>query len=238
MNFETADGSILRLQQLLARLDYSPLRFVPSGHPLAPNDGTAQLQALYDPPAGRFVWRYHGWPRRLRRMWHPGSYSVFTKGLVMSFQADRGLTPNGARTGTLWSNLVAAIEQHTVNTGGYNYALADKQAPETLTIWHNGQVVLRTPANTGIPVSPTPDGTFPVYLRLRSQVMRGKNPDGTSYADPVQFVAYFHQSDAVHYMDRADYGIPQSLGCVELPLPAAAKAWPYLAYGTLVTVVH
>ncbi len=41
---------------------------------------------------------------------------------------------------------------------------------------------------------------------------------------------------AVHYFPRASYGFPQSLGCVELPLGPAAKAWPFLTYGTLVTV--
>ena len=35
---------------------------------------------------------------------------------------------------------------------------------------------------------------------------------------------------------RASFGTPQSLGCVELPLDAAAKVWPYTPIGTLVTV--
>jgi hypothetical protein len=41
---------------------------------------------------------------------------------------------------------------------------------------------------------------------------------------------------AVHYIARGSYGYPQSLGCVELPYSAAAAAYPYLPYGTLVTV--
>jgi hypothetical protein len=40
----------------------------------------------------------------------------------------------------------------------------------------------------------------------------------------------------VHYYLRGSYGFPQSLGCVELPMNEAAKAWPYLTYGSLVTV--
>lgn len=156
----------------------------------------------------------------------------------MSFQADHGLPANGRVTASLWRALLGAIETHAVNTGGYNYALTNKAAPETITIYHNGKVVLRSPANTGVPQSPTPDGTFPVYTRLRSQVMRGTNPNGQPYADLVQYIAYFHKNDAVHYMDRADYGIPQSLGCIELPIADAAAAWPYLAYGTLVTVIN
>jgi hypothetical protein len=114
--------------------------------------------------------------------------------------------------------------------------VASKASPETLTIWHNGRQVLKTLANTGISVAPTADGTYPVYLRYYYQVMKGTNPDGSKYADPVWNVAYFNAGDAVHYFPRSSFGYPQSLGCVELPWNAAAKAWPYLTYGSLVTV--
>ena len=123
-----------------------------------------------------------------------------------------------------------------MNQNGYTYAVASKSTPETLTIYHNGHVVLRTLANTGIPVSPTVDGTFPVYERFRFQIMRGVNPDGSAYADPVSYVSYFNGGDAVHYFPRGSYGFQQSLGCVELPWNSAARAYPYLTYGSLVTV--
>jgi hypothetical protein len=236
--FRVANGSILRLQQLLSLLDYSPLAWTPTASPLAPTDTRSQIAALYRPPGGTFAWRNTGWPARLRRMWQPGVDNVFTRGLIMSFQADHELDPDGAVTSALWLTLVDALSSGTLNTGGYDYALADKIPPETLTIYHDGSVVLRSPANTGVAASPTPDGTFPVNTRLRRQVMKGTNPNGQHYADLVQYIAYFHGNDAVHYMNRDDYGIPQSLGCVELPLADAAKAWPYLAYGTLVTVIN
>jgi hypothetical protein len=38
------------------------------------------------------------------------------------------------------------------------------------------------------------------------------------------------------YFSRGGYGYNQSLGCVELPSAAAKMAYPYLTYGTLVTV--
>jgi lipoprotein-anchoring transpeptidase ErfK/SrfK len=37
-------------------------------------------------------------------------------------------------------------------------------------------------------------------------------------------------------MQRSSYGTAQSLGCVELPLSEAKQAYPYLTYGSLVTV--
>jgi hypothetical protein len=136
----------------------------------------------------------------------------------------------------LWAALFRAAAGGQSNKTGYTYALATKGSPERLTIWHDGQVVLRSLANTGISVAPTVDGTFPVYLRFRFQIMRGTNPDGSKYADPVSFVAYFNGGDAVHYFPRGSYGSPQSLGCVELPYHQAELAWPYLGYGSLVTV--
>jgi hypothetical protein len=236
--YRIANGSVLRLQQLLSLLDYSPLAWTPKTPLIATTDTVAQNAALYDPPDGTFSWRNQGWPRRLRVLWAPGADNVFTKGLVMSFQADHALTTNGRVSAELWSAVLEALATDNVNTGGYNFAIGNKAAPQSLTIYHDGRVILTSPANTGIAGSPTPDGTFPVNTRLRRQIMHGTNPDGSHYADLVQYIAYFHGNDAVHFMNRADYGIPQSLGCIELPLADAARAWPYLAYGTLVSIIN
>ena len=235
---QIANGSIVRLQQLLSLTDYSPLRWRPERPRLSIKNAVGQRAALYGALNGKFLWRYSGWPANLQALWKSGVYNVFTEGMVMSFQADHGLTPNGTLSSTLWSMLLGAYQAQKENSGGYNYALANKASPQTLTIWHNGHVVLTSPSNTGISVSPTVDGNFAVYLRLRSQIMKGTNPNGSHYADPVQFVAYFNGNDAVHYMPRAQYGYPQSLGCIELPLQNAATAWPYLAYGTIVSVIN
>ena len=237
-HFRIRNGSVERLQQLLSLLNYSPLAWTPAGVPIASSDTAGNLAAMFTPPTGTFAWRNPGWPSQLRAMWHEGANNVFTRGLIMSFQADHALPTSGRVSSALWTALIDATQNGVVNAGGYNYALANKSAPQSLTIYHDGAIVLRSQANMGIANSPTPDGTFPVYTRLRQQVMRGANPNGQKYADLVQYIAYFHGNDAVHYMDRADYGIPQSLGCVELPLADAAKAWPYLAYGTLVTIIN
>ena len=235
--FKIVDGSTTRLQQLLSLLDYSPLAFRASGPSIGNANTAAQRQALFAPPAGTFTWRNRGWPSQLVGMWQAGAYGVMTKGLVMEFEADHEVATDGQTSTALWQALLSALAAGQVNSGGYNYALANQTQPESLTIWHDGLVVVHVPANTGIAQAPTVDGNFNVFARFRNQVMRGKNPDGSTYADPVQYVAYFNGGDAVHYIPRASYGIPQSLGCVELDLADAAKAWPYLAYGTIVSVV-
>lgn len=236
-HFSVANGSVLRLQQLMSILDYSPLSWTPTGAPIAAGDTAAQAAAAFTPPAGTFAWRQAGWPTNLTALWQPGTYNQMTKGLVMAFEADHGLTVDGIAGPQVWSSLLRAVAANQVNTGGYNFALASEARPETLTIWHNGAQVFHNLANTGIAQAPTALGTFNVYERLRNQVMRGTNPDGSTYADPVQYVAYFNGGDAVHYIYRYSYGYPQSLGCVELPLQAASVAWPYLSYGTVVQVV-
>lgn len=154
----------------------------------------------------------------------------------MAFQAQHGLAISGAVGARVWRALFAAADKGERNAVGYTYAVATTRSPQTLTIWHDGRVVLRSLTNTGIAVAPTASGTFPVYRRFPNAIMSGTNPDGSHYAVPVSFVSYFHGGDAVHYFPRGSYGWPQSLGCVELPYQAAARAYPLLTYGSLVTV--
>ena len=121
--------------------------------------------------------------------------------------------------------------------GGYTYVFVDETLPQTLTLWHDGRVVLRTLVNTGVASRPTDLGTFPVYAHLTSTTMTGTNPDGSHYSDPgVPWVNYFSGGDAVHGFYRGSYGWPQSVGCVEVPVPTAEQIFPYVQVGTLVTV--
>ena len=234
----TAGWSVLRLQQLLAQLGYLPRAFQAADPASAlPGSVPGELASVYAPPAGRLVWKA-GYPHILTTLWG-GPGSLMIQGAVRAFQADHGLVMTGQMTQPLWMALLRAAAHGQRSRHGYTYAWASKgtaTTPETLTVWHNGHVVLHSLANTGIPASPTADGTYPVYLRYYFQIMRGTNPDGSTYADPVYYVAYFNGGDAVHYYPRGSYGFPQSLGCVELPWNAAKHVWPYLSYGPLVTV--
>jgi hypothetical protein len=240
VHFRTGAWSLVRLDQLLAELGYLPMTWAPDAGAAAPDpaDAAGQRFAAFDPPAGQFTWD-HGYPAEMRTFWKAGSKnSLMAQGAVMAFENDHGMAMDGIAGTAVWRALFKAEAKGQANKAGYTYARATKYSPETLTIWHNGHRVFRALANTGIPAAPTESGTAPVYLRYRYQVMKGTNPDGSKYADPVQFVAYFRAGEAVHYFPRYSYGSPQSLGCVELPLGAAAKAWPFLTYGSLVTVTN
>ncbi len=235
-SFPTGAFSTLRLQQLLAQLGYLPLSWAPAGNAIAASDARAQVAAAYAPPAGTFTWQ-SGYPSTLGTLWQQGAGNMIDTGAIRAFEFQNGLTMDGVAGPKVWQALLRDVAAGKHNTVGYTYALASKASPETLTIWHDGPQVLQSLANTGIAASPTADGTFPVYERLPFQVMKGSNPNGTHYADPVQNVSYFNGGDAVHYIARASYGWPQSLGCVELPLSQSAVAYRYLTYGSLVTVM-
>ena len=176
-------------------------------------------------------------PSQLTSQWKVGQDNMLDQGAIRAFESTEGLTMDGVAGPQVWADLLTAAGKNQLNPNGYSYALASQESPhESLKVWHNGKLILSTAANTGIPGASTVDGTFPVYERLQFQIMKGTNPDGSKYADPVYWIAYFNGGDAVHYFNRPAYGYYQSLGCVELPWTQAKFIWPYLTYGTLVTV--
>ncbi len=239
VKFTTGSFSTLRLQQLLTQLGYLPLTWTsasPAAAPVPAGDANAQLSAAYDPPAGTFAFE-PGYPSELTSQWRTGTDNILVDGAVRAFEFNQGLTMDGIAGPQVWSDLLTAVAKGKDNPSGYTYALADQDSPnETLRVWHDGKLILDTPANTGIPASPTADGTFPVYLKFQVTQMKGNNPDGTPYDDTVYWVSYFNGGDAVHYFPRPGYGYYQSLGCVEIQWNPAEYIWPYLTYGSLVTV--
>ena len=240
LHFRIGTYRTARLDQLLAQLGYLPLTWTASAGATVPaaTDAAGQLAAAYNPPAGSFSWQ-PGYPSELQNFWQGGAVtSLIMKGAVMAFESDHAIAMDGVAGPQVWTALLKAVAAGQSNKHGYTYAIAREGNPETLTIWHDGRQVLRTLANTGISAAPTTLGTAPVYLRYLHQIMKGKNPDGTKYADPVSYVSYFRSGEAVHFFNRGSYGFPQSLGCVELPLSDAKKAYPYLTFGSLVTVAR
>jgi len=235
-SFTTGSFSTLALQQVLTRLGYLPLTWTPRSKPfVTPGNAHAVLFAAYKPPAGTFGWT-GSYPSSLTNQWKAGSANILDVGAVRAFESVTGLTMDGVAGHKVWSDLLSAVAKGKNNPNGYSYALVSQHYPETLILWHNGRVVLKTLVNTGIPGRPTVDGTFPVYLKFYFTYMKGTNPDGSKYNDPVYYANYFNGGDAVHQFDRYSYGSYQSLGCVELPWAAAKTAYSYLSYGSLVTV--
>ena len=229
-------GSTLRLQQLLAQAGYLPVHWRPAGAAVA-RTPSAEAAAAVDPPNGSFSWRYPNTPHQLQAMWSPGQANVITKGAVMKFENGSNLTVDGLAGPTVWRALLSdAIAGKRLNEG-YSYVYVHRETPETMTLWHAGRTIITSPANTGISGAETELGTFPVFEHIPEGTMSGTNPDGSHYEDPgIKWISYFNGGDALHNFDRASFGSPQSLGCVELPLAASAEIWPYTPIGTLVTI--
>ena len=229
-------GSTLRLQQLLADGGYLPVSWRAHGAPVA-RTARAQAQAAVDPPAGSFSWRYGDTPHQLQAMWAPGQANTITRGALMKFENTHGLTADGVAGATVWRALLSDAIAGRKLTSGYSYVYVRREVPEMLTLWHDGRTVLTSPANTGISGAETALGTYPVFEHIPEGTMSGTNPDGSHYSDPgIKWISYFNGGDALHNFDRASFGTPQSLGCVELPLAASAAIYPYTPIGTLVTV--
>ncbi|HET8751564.1 MAG TPA: L,D-transpeptidase family protein [Gaiellaceae bacterium] len=235
LTWSVAAGSTLRLQEILARLGYLPLGWRPDTDP--PPTPAGEVAAAVSPPHGTFSWRYAQTPSSLRTLWKPGAWNVVTQGAVMRFEDEHGLATDGVAGPQVWRALLRDDLSGRRSDAGYSYVFVHETVPQSLSLWHNGRVIVTSPGNTGIAQAPTAPGTWPVFEHIPVGTMSGTNPDGSHYHDPgIRWISYFHGGDALHAFPRASFGTPQSLGCVELPLAAAAQVWPYTPIGTLVTI--
>ena len=233
LSWTSEGGSVLRLQQVLAVLGYLPLTWTP----LASQSSLSPTRQLYSPPPGTFSWRYPGTPPSLQASFQAGADDRMTQGAMIAFERSHGIAAYSTIRPLIWPVLLSAEASGINNPNGYSYTMVSTATPESMTIWHDGNVVFHTLVNTGLPQTPTPNGTFFVYLRYPTQTMRGTNINGSYYTDHgVKWVNYITGSVAIHGFIRASYGFPQSLGCIELPVPEAAIAWNLLHYGSLVNI--
>lgn len=249
LRFQVATQSVGLAQVLLARLHYLPLRDPTDLQPVAgrrpaPGASPSPPPTPVDPdPASQLTWRYPSTPAAVQALWEPGVDSTMTQGAIVQFERVHGLEsgsypPYGTSlSAPLWQALLQAAVSGNEDPDPYAVAEVSESEPEHLTIWSNGAPVLDTLVNTGIPGGATPTGAYFVYLRYRSQTMRGTTVSGTPYVYPdVPDVNYFSGNFAIHGFERASYGFPQSQGCVEVPLAEAPVVFGDLHYGSLVLV--
>jgi peptidoglycan hydrolase-like protein with peptidoglycan-binding domain len=240
VEWEVPAGSEARLQQMLAELGYLPYKF--TGEIVDKTPEAQVAAATTETPKGHFTPRWGNTPSGLKELWQD-EREVLVEGALMSYQERNGLEVDGVAGPEVWEAIMKSVIAGDVKPekgagNGYSWSHVSESSPETVSIWHNGKWVLTDiSANTGIPGAETELGTHNVYLRYEETTMSGENPDGSKYVDPgIMWVSYFYGGDALHAFDRASYGSPQSLGCVEMALEDAAAVWPYTPIGTPVTV--
>ena len=235
VKFSVACPSTKALQEALARLNYLPYKLesfsgVNLNVPLT--TGLAAERAYALP---------HGWLRPAYRdapSLAAGTMDPTTTGALEVWEQDHDVAVGTAPDTAIWRRLLLEEAMNARNPHAYTWVtVTENTDPELLKVHENGHVEITTPANTGIPGRATATGEFPIYVRYTSTTMSGTNPDGSHYDDPgVPWVNYFNGGDAVHGFPRASYGFPQSLGCVELPIPTAEKVFYQLMVGDMVDV--
>jgi lipoprotein-anchoring transpeptidase ErfK/SrfK len=99
---------------------------------------------------------------------------------------------------------------------------------QSLTLYKDGAVVLRTPVTTGRPALPTPVGSYDIAWRRSPYTFISPWPEGNPYYYPpahVRWAMYFFDNDFLHdsyepagaYGKGSNYGPYASHGCVHVP---------------------
>ncbi|NDJ62937.1 MAG: LysM peptidoglycan-binding domain-containing protein [Chloroflexi bacterium] len=99
--------------------------------------------------------------------------------------------------------------------------------------YEDGQLVHTVVVSTGLPATPTVQGSFTVQRKYDAQTMAGPG----YYLPDVPWVMYFYAGYAIHgtYW-HANFGEPMSHGCVNLPTPEAEWFYRFAEVGTPVLV--
>ena len=136
-------------------------------------------------------------------------------------------------------------EASNIASGG-TYVEVDK-LNQRVFVYVNYQLVLDTPCVTGLatdPVTDTPEGLFSIIDMQRDIHLLSYYSSGEiMYDSPVQYWMQFtYESDGFHdaswrdHFGGEDYKSIGSHGCVNLPIPSAAKMYGYVYVGMPVVV--
>lgn len=116
------------------------------------------------------------------------------------------------------------------------------RSEQKLYAYDNEVLFMETSISTGLELTPTPRGTFPIFRKTPSRYMQGPLPnlaDKQIYDLPgVPWTLYFTTGGAaIHGTYWHDnFGEQQSHGCVNLSPAEAKKLYKWAPVGTVVTV--
>jgi len=121
---------------------------------------------------------------------------------------------------------VLVTETRPVGTG--QLFIVVRLGEQSLTLYRDGAVSLRTPVTTGRPVLPTPVGSYDIAWRRSPYTFISPWPKGSPYYyDPahVRWAMYFFDNDFLHdsyepagaYGKGSNFGPYASHGCVHVP---------------------
>lgn len=103
--------------------------------------------------------------------------------------------------------------------------------------WEGDKLYLESLISSGLPGTPTPQGEFRVWMKLRATKMEGGSGRGYYYLPNVPYVMFFENSKVAGWKGYGlhgtywhnDFGRPKSHGCVNLPTPVAQKLYEWVS---------
>jgi lipoprotein-anchoring transpeptidase ErfK/SrfK len=136
-----------------------------------------------------------------------------------------------AITQALQSTTRTAIELKTTETpppGTGALSIVVRLGEQSLTLYKDGAVVLKTPVTTGRPALPTPVGSYDIAWRRTPYTFISPWPEGSPYWYPpahVRWAMFFYDNDFLHdsgeptsaYGRGSNFGPWASHGCVHVP---------------------
>ena len=111
-----------------------------------------------------------------KALWLPGQPNTITRGAVMMFEHDNDLAVDGIAGPHVWKQLIADVVAGKDRRSGYSYVYVHRSLPQSLNLWVDGQTILSSPGNTGVPQAPTALGTYPVFEHIPIGTMSGHEP--------------------------------------------------------------
>jgi LysM repeat protein len=104
---------------------------------------------------------------------------------------------------------------------------------QRLTAYSGSTPVRSTLVSTGLPRTPTPTGSYRIYVKYTSTPMSGPG----YYLPNVPYTMYFYRGYGIHgtYW-HSNFGHPMSHGCVNLPTSEARWLFYWASVGTLVRI--
>ncbi len=108
-------------------------------------------------------------------------------------------------------------------------AIVIRLGAQSLTLYRDGNVVLKTPVTTGRPALPTPVGAYDIAWRRSPYTFISPWPKGSAYyypPAPVTWAMFFHDNDFLHddpaepasaFGTGSNLGPYASHGCVHVP---------------------
>jgi lipoprotein-anchoring transpeptidase ErfK/SrfK len=106
---------------------------------------------------------------------------------------------------------------------------------QKLYAWEGNKLYLETLVSTGLPGTPTPQGEFRIWIKLRATKMEGGSGRYYYYLPNVPYTMFFENSQVPAWRGYGlhgtywhnDFGRTHSHGCVNLPTPIAKQLYEW-----------